>query len=37
MADVIKVDVFGIKDQACVSTCSCSGGCGSGKTMGEMY
>jgi len=34
-----QVDVFGIREEAPSSSCSCSGACGSGteKTMGEMY
>lgn len=37
MAELIKVEVFGIKNQSCGSACSCSGGCGPSKTMEEMY
>ena len=36
---MIQVDVFGIREEAPASTCSCGGACGSTaeKTMGEMY
>ena len=37
MLNKIRVDVFGIKDQPIGGGCSCSGGCGPIKTMGEMY
>lgn len=37
MIKKIKVEVFGIKNQAAGSGCSCSGGCGPTETMGEMY
>ena len=36
---MVQVDVFGIREEAPVGTCSCGGDCGSAKekTMGEMY
>ena len=36
---IVQVDVFGIREEAPISSCSCGGACGSviGKTMGEMY
>ncbi len=37
MKSKIKVEVFGVKNQAAGGGCSCSGGCGPTVTMGEMY
>lgn len=37
MSKKIKVEVFGVKNQAAGSGCSCSGGCEPTVTMGEMY
>lgn len=37
MTKKIKVEVFGIRNQAAGGGCSCSGGCGPTITMGEMY
>ncbi|MHB8074966.1 hypothetical protein [Desulfosporosinus fructosivorans] len=36
---MVQVDVFGIREEAPPSSCSCGGACGSmtEKTMGEMY
>jgi len=36
---MVQVDVFGIREEAPASSCSCGGACGSvtEKTMGEMY
>ncbi|MCO5386933.1 MAG: hypothetical protein M0T74_07085 [Desulfitobacterium hafniense] len=36
---MIRVDVFGIREEAPSGSCSCGGACGSvpEKTMGEMY
>ena len=36
---MVQVDVFGIREEAPSSSCSCGGDCGSvpEKTMGEMY
>jgi disulfide oxidoreductase YuzD len=36
MSEKIKVEIYGIKDQSS-GGCSCSGGCGPTKTMGELY
>ncbi len=35
----VQVDVFGIREEAPISSCSCGGACGSAteKTMGKMY
>jgi hypothetical protein len=37
MAEQIKVEVFGIRNQACKGGCNCNGSCGPNKTMGELY
>ena len=36
---MVQVDVFGIREEASASSCSCGGACGSvtEKTMGELY
>ena len=36
---MVQVDVFGIREEAPIGSCSCGGSCGSSdkKTMGEMY
>lgn len=37
MINKIRVEVFGVRDQAAGGGCSCSGDCGPTKTMGDLY
>jgi len=37
MGEKVKVEVFGIRDQAAGGGCGCGGDCGPQQTMGEIY